>query len=70
METQKIIVLILLSALHLVLAGMLLYDLSKRKKVLGHRKAPWAILIILVTFIGSLLYLLCHPSTFIKHEED
>jgi len=47
-----------------VLAVMLLQDLANRRQVRGGRKAPWAIAIIFVTFLGSLLYLLCHPKIF------
>ena len=64
METERIIALILLGILHWVLAVMLLQDLVKRDKVLGGRKAPWAVAIILVTALGSLLYILCHPKIF------
>jgi len=55
--------------LHLVLAMMLLQDLANRERVLGGRKAPWAIAIIFVTFFGSLLYLLCHPKIFYDSEQ-
>jgi len=64
MELERILALVLFSILHLVLAVMLLQDLAYRKRVLGGRKAPWAIAILFVTFLGSLLYLLCHPKIF------
>ncbi len=64
MEIEQIFALIVLSILHLVLAGMLLQDLANRKRVLGGRKAPWAVAILFITFAGSLLYLLCHPKIF------
>ncbi len=64
MEFEGVLALVLISVLHWVLAIMLLRDLANRRKVLGGRKAPWAIAIILVTFLGSLLYLLCHPGVF------
>jgi hypothetical protein len=64
MELEWILALVLFCTLHLVLAIMLLHDLADRKRVLGGRKAPWAIAIIFVTFLGSLLYLLCHPKIF------
>ena len=59
------------SILHVVLAVMLLQDLANRKKVVGGHKAPWAILIILITFLGSLLYLIFHPQAFLDtdHKE-
>lgn len=61
--------LILLGILHWLLAGMVLHDLAARKHVLGGRKAPWAVLILFVSFIGSVLYLLCHPDAFFGDEE-
>ncbi len=64
MELEWIWALVLFCILHLVLAIMLLRDLADRKRVLGGRKAPWAIAILFVTFLGSLLYLLCHPKIF------
>ena len=69
MEIEQILALILCSILHLVLAGMLLLDLANRKRVLGGRKAPWAVAILFVTFAGSLLYLLCHPKIFYSRDE-
>lgn len=56
--------LVLFGILHWMLAVMLLHDLATRKRVLGGRKAPWAVVIALVTFLGSLVYLLCHPRIF------
>ena len=64
MELEQIVALVLFGILHLVLAVMLLQDLANRERVVGGRKAPWAIAIIFVTFLGSLLYLLCHPKIF------
>ena len=70
MELTRILAIVLLSILHLVLAGMLLDDISKRKRILGGRKAPWVITILFVVFIGALLYLLCHPRVFYGGDED
>jgi len=64
MDLQWYLALVLFGILHIVLALMLLQDLARRNKVIGGHKAPWAILIIFVTFIGSLLYLVCHPQIF------
>ena len=70
MEFERILALLLLSILHWVLAIMLLLDLANRRRVLGGRKAPWAIAVVLVTFLGSLGYLLCHPKVFYGGEND
>ena len=70
MELKQILILTILSLLHLVLAGMLLSDLGNRKRVLGGKKAIWAVLIPILVFVGSLLYLLCHPKIFYGHDED
>ena len=70
MELERILALVLFGILHLVLAMMLLRDLADRKRVLGGRKAPWAIVILFVTFLGSLLYLLCHPKIFYGSDDE
>lgn len=64
METEPIWALVLFGIMHWVLAIMLLHDLAERKQVLGGRKWAWAIAIVFVTFLGSLVYLLCHPKIF------
>jgi len=68
MDLEWYLALLLFGILHIVLALMLLQDLARRNKVIGGHKAPWAILIIFVTFIGSLLYLVCHPQIFYGEE--
>ena len=68
MDLEWYLALLLFGILHIVLALMLLQDLAKRNKVIGGHKAPWAILIIFVTFLGSLLYLVCHPQIFYGEE--
>ncbi len=60
----------LLTVCHLVLAGMLLGDLGNRKKILGGKKAVWAIVIPVLFFIGSLAYFLCHPRIFLGKDDD
>ena len=70
MELGRILALILMSILHLVLAGMLLDDLVNRKRVLGGRKAPWAGAIVLIPLVGALLYLLCHPRIFYGSDDE
>lgn len=68
MEAERIFGLVVFAILHWVLAIMLLRDLAKRRQVLGGHKAPWAIAIMFVTFLGSLAYLLCHPKIFYDSE--
>ena len=70
MELEQILALIVFSIMHWVLALMLLEDLGDRKRVLGGRKWPWAIAIIFITFIGSLVYLLFHPKILQDHDSD
>ena len=70
MELERILGFVLFAMLHWVLAIMLLQDLAKRKRVFGGRKAPWAVVIMLVTFLGSILYLLCHPQIFTEGDNE
>jgi len=70
MEMDRILQLVLFGILHWVLAIMLLQDLSNRKGVLGGRKWPWVVVIVFVTFLGSLFYLLCHPRIFIESKDE
>ena len=70
MESEQYIALILFGLLHWLLASMLLKDLSDREKIRGGHKAPWALAIIFVVFIGSLIYIVCHPGTFYGSDED
>ena len=64
MEPERIYALVLFGILHWVLVIVLLNDLTHRK-VLGGHKAPWAIAIIFIIFLGSMLYMLFHPRFFI-----
>jgi len=70
MELERILQLVLFGILHWILAIMLLQDLANRERVLGGRKWPWAAGIIFITFLGSVLYLLCHPRIFIDTENQ
>ena len=70
MESEQYVALILFGLLHWLLASMLLNDLAKREKIRGGHKAPWALAIIFVVFIGSLTYIICHPGTFYGSDED
>ncbi|MFC1846243.1 hypothetical protein ACFLYM_02370 [Chloroflexota bacterium] len=65
MPVEWIIRIVLLGVVHWVLAGILLHDLAYREKVFGGHKAPWAIMIILILCLGSLLYLMFHPQIII-----
>lgn len=69
MDLEWYLSLFLFGILHWVLAVMLLHDLATRKQVLGGRKAPWAVVIALVAFVGSLVYLLCHPKIFYDSDD-
>ncbi len=62
MELEWILRLVLFGIMHWLLAAIMLADLAARRRVLGRRKWPWALAILLLTFVGSVLYLLCHPQ--------
>ena len=70
MNSELIIRIVLLGIVHWVLAILLIQDLVSRKHVLGGRKWPWALAILLVTFLGSVVYLLCHPRVIIGGDRD
>ena len=70
MELERIWVLCLFGILHWVLAVMLLNDLAHRKKVRWGRKVPWVLVIIFITYIGSLLYLLFNPHFFYDSDDE
>jgi hypothetical protein len=63
-ELERILAVILFSIAHWVLAILLLDDLANRNRVLGRHKWPWAIAILFIIFIGSVVYLVCHPKIF------
>lgn len=64
MEVDWILILkiIVLSFIHWMLVGFALKALVERKRVIGGKKAPWAVAIIFLTCVGSLLYLIIHPN--------
>ena len=66
MPVDWIIRIVLLGIVHWILAGILLHDLAYREKVFGGHKAPWAIIILLILCLGSLLYLMFHPQIIIR----
>jgi hypothetical protein len=61
-QSGWILNLVLLGILHWLLAGIVLNDIAGREKVVGGHKAFWVILAVLVTFVGSCIYLLFHPD--------
>jgi hypothetical protein len=70
MDLEWILQLVLFGILHWVLAVLLLQDIAGRDRVRGGRKAPWVLAIVLVTFLGSLLYMVFHPQVFIEDNDD
>ena len=70
MEIDTILIskIFLLGFIHWMLVPLALQALIERRRVFGARKAPWAIAIIFLTCIGSLLYLMFHPQTQIELE--
>ena len=69
MPTEWIIRIVLFSLAHWILAGFMIQDLAYRRKVFGGHKAPWAISILLVPALGSIVYLLFHPQI-LNPDED
>ena len=61
-DTLLIVKIVLLGIIHWTLVPLALQALINRNQVLGGRKAPWAIAIIFITCLGSLLFLICHPQ--------
>lgn len=70
MGWEYLLRLILFGILHWILAGMMLNDLARRKHVLGGKKWIWALLIMFIFVLGSVLYLLCHPRIFFGEDGD
>jgi hypothetical protein len=70
MTFDWILRLVLFGIVHWILAGIMLQDLTSRQKVFGKRKAPWAIIILLIPAFGSLTYLVFHPQILAPHDED
>lgn len=64
MNPEWIVRIILFGIVHWILAGFTLNDLASRQRVFGRRKAPWAIIILIIPCFGSILYLLFHPQIF------
>ena len=62
MELAAILKIVFLGLAHWMLVPMALQSLAERPKVLGGRKAPWALEIVFLTCFGSLFYMLLHPQ--------
>jgi len=54
---------VLLALIHWMLVPLALQALIEKRRVMGGRKAPWAVAIVFMTCLGSLLYLIFHPQT-------
>jgi hypothetical protein len=61
-DITLILKIILLGFIHWMLVPFALKALLERRQVIGGKKAPWAVAIILLTCVGSLLYLMFHPT--------
>lgn len=70
MDPDWIIRLVLLGIMHWVLAIMMLQDLVTRRRIIGGLKWPWGVAIVFVTFLGSVIYLLCHPRVIIGGDQE
>lgn len=62
MDPEWILRIVLFGIVHWILAVIMLNDLVSRERVFGGRKAPWAVVILVVPCFGSILYLLFHPQ--------
>ena len=65
MEIDVILIakIVLLALIHWMLVPLALQALIEKRRVMGGRKAPWAVAIVSITCLGSLLYLIFHPQT-------
>lgn len=65
MEIDVILIakIVLLALIHWMLVPLALQALIEKRRVMGGRKAPWAVAIVFMTCLGSLLYLIFHPQT-------
>lgn len=61
---------VLFGMMHWLLVPFMLDDLVHRRKVFGGHKWVWAILIIFVLIMGSVIYLLFHPQVFFGDDSD
>ena len=57
-----VLLVVALGIVHWGLAPMALEDLIARQRVVGRQKWLWAVAILFVTCLGSLLYMVVHPE--------
>lgn len=69
-ELELILRFIFIGVVHWVLAGLLLQDLAYRRRVVGGRKWFWAVIIIFIACLGSLVYLLFHPQILSREDGE
>ena len=62
MELRVILLVGLLGLGHWIFVPWALSELVERKRVLGGRKGIWALVILLLTYFGPVLYLALHPK--------
>ncbi len=61
-DITLILKIIVIAFIHWMLVPFALKALVERRRVLGGKKAPWAVAIIFLTCVGSLVYLMFHPN--------
>jgi len=69
MELEYYLWLATIAILHWVGVIMLLKDLTERKRAFGGKKWPWALLIILLTIVGGVIYIIFHPGVLIERKD-
>lgn len=62
MEAETILKIVGIGLLHWMLVPLALDNLARRQRVLGGRKAPWAVSVLFLTCFGSLLFMMLHPQ--------
>ena len=55
---RTFLLLLPLIIIEFMLIGVALYDLARRKRVKGGNKLLWVLVIVLIEFIGPLVYLI------------
>jgi len=71
LSIEWVLELVLFSVLHWILTGTILNDIANRKRILGGHKAPWVIVVILLTFVGSyFIFFATHKSSVVMTKTD